>query len=428
MGFSGNDITAYSTTDPHPADQEARANDLYGIQMIECGENRCVRIKTQSGQQWATDFLSNSPFGLNTRSDVRRASAEAIDDFGALHSSVAMARTETAIVNEITHRLALMKTGDSQARIYPTTLSANIATAAGFASSAFDATAVVHPNAHATVQFAVKGAFAPGRIITSSNTLGVAGSFAKNTRRPVVIVEDGLYSMGNHADFQGLSDYLKNNANGWLWLDDAHSVGMQGENGRGKAMQSLASHEDRTVVTGSFGKAFGAAGGFMVGPRGFVDAMLRESVSDRFSCNLDVSAQGAILASMKILADPGEYRRLKEALAARLSLFDAMLAEAGIPTEQAGSTIAFRVVPCSDAASAIQIASTLLAQHSLITTPVYYPTIARGRGAIRVSLSATHRLADIRKLAQAFTTLLATNDPPGPACLQAQRLSQETPA
>lgn len=400
------------------ADDAARDKNLYGIQILECGQNRTLRIDAAGGSRWVTDFLSNSPFGLNTRSEVSRASIDAIDQFGALHSSVAMARAQTALSDDINHRLVAMKTGDSQARIYPTTLSANIAVAAGFAASAIDATAVVHPNAHATVHFAVKGAFAANRVIVSKNTVAVASAVASSSRRPVVVVEDGLYSMGTFADFKGLSRFLDETPSGLLWLDDAHSVGMHGRDGRGNAMESLQQHTQRTVVTGSFGKAFGAAGGFMVGPCTFVDSLLKDSVADRFSCNLDASAQGAILAAMKILAVPEEHLRLSTALGERLAALDGLLDAAGIRTEQAGTSIAFRVIPCADAASAIANADALLSRHGFITTPVYFPTIARGQGAIRVSLSAAHTHDDVRRLGLAITTLLATK--PGHARARAQ--------
>jgi len=386
------------------ADDAARDKNLYGVQILECGPNRTLKIGAASGPRWVTDFLSNSPFGLNTRTEVSHASIDAIARFGALHSSVAMARAQTALSDDISRRLVAMKT----ARIYPTTLSANIAVAAGFAASGIDATAVVHPNAHATVHFAVKGAFAANRIIVSRNTVAVASAVASTSGRPVVVVEDGLYSMGGFADFEGLSRFLDDTPNGLLWLDDAHSVGMHGRDGRGNAMESLRQHTQRSVVTGSFGKAFGAAGGFMVGPRPFVDSLLKNSVADRFSCNLDASAQGAILAAMKILAEPGEHQRLSTALGERLAALDSLLDAAGIGTQQAGSSIAFRVIPCADAASAIASADALLSRDGFITTPVYHPTIARGQGAIRVSLSATHTLDDVRRLGVAISALLAT--------------------
>lgn len=299
------------------------------------------------------------------------------------------------MASEITRRISEYKTGDSESRLYPTTFSANSAVAAGFASSILDATAIVHPNVHATVQFAIAGAFSPDRIIKTKNTAKVASAFAKTTKRPVVIVEDGLYSMGNFADFESLSTFLDENKNGWLWFDDAHSVGMRGSNGRGEAMERMEKYNQRTIVTGSLGKAFGAAGGFMSGPRVFTQNMLTCSVPDRFSCNLDISAQGAILAAMDILKDKKQYKELQEGLQFRLQRLDDALDAINIKTEQHGKPIAYRVIPFSGPQEAILSASKLLHDFGFLTTPVYFPTIARGKGAIRVSISSEHNLSDI---------------------------------
>ncbi|WP_299010638.1 aminotransferase class I/II-fold pyridoxal phosphate-dependent enzyme [uncultured Shewanella sp.] len=388
-------------------DIEARENNLYGLNVLRCGQNRKIEIKTKNGSQWVIDCLSNSPFSLNVRPEVVDSSIDAIRNFGALHSSVASARASTGMVYEITQKLSQMKTGDAESRLYPTTLSANIAVAAGLASKKLDATAIVHPNVHATVQFAIAGAFDPKRIIKSKNTAAVASAFAKTTKRPVVIIEDGLYSMGNFADFKGLGNFLDENKNGWVWFDDAHSVGMRGTNGRGEAMETMEKYTNRTIITGSLGKAFGAAGGFMSAPKSFTQNMLSVSVSDRFSCNLDVSAQGAILGAMRLLADINEYEHLQHQLKIRLDRFDAALDQIGIVTEQRETPIAYRVIPFSGPQEAIDGAAILLNNYGFVTTPVYYPTIARGKGAIRISLSVGHQIKDIDRLVTALHGVLS---------------------
>jgi 7-keto-8-aminopelargonate synthetase-like enzyme len=387
-----------------PLDEEARALNLYGVRILRCAGDRRIEIATAAGPRWVVDCATNGPFAMNLRAEVVAGAIGAISEFGALHTSIASARAQTGLGAAILGRLAEMKGGDSLGRAYPTTFAANIAAAAGLAK--LDCTAVVHPNAHATVQFALEGAFDAGRLIRTKNTAEVAAAFAKTTRRPVVVVEDGLYSMGKFADFGALKGFLDAAPKGLVWLDDAHSVGMRGRGGRGEAMERMEGHADRCLVTGSFGKAFGAAGGFLVGPASFVRTALGVSVADRFSCNLDVAAQGAVLAAMNLLSRPEELGALQAALAARLGRLDAALADAGVETEQQGTSIAFRVVPFSGAAQAIRAAGVLLEQAGFLTTPVYHPTIARGAGAIRISLSAGHRLDDIDALGAALAPLL----------------------
>lgn len=389
------------------ADEEARSLNLYGVEILRCAARRQIRIATQKGPRWVLDYATNSPFALNLDTSVVRGALNAVKQFGALHASIAAARAQTGIAAEILQRLISMKRGASLARLYPTTFAANIATAAGFAK--MDCTVVMHPNVHATVQFAVEGAFSSDRIIRTKNTGEVATAFAKTTLRPVVIIEDGLYSMGKFADFKALQNFLKARPRGWVWLDDAHAVGMRGKDGRGEAMEQMEAYADRCVVTASLGKAFGAAGGFMVAPSKFVQTTLSVSVADRFSCNLDLAAQGAVLAAMKILAVPKRLERLDRGLKIRLKRVDAALAAENIFTEQADTPIAFRVVPFASPSQAIQAAGILL-EKGILTTPVYYPTIAPGKGAIRISLSSGHRLADVDFLLEQLVPLLKSQN------------------
>jgi 8-amino-7-oxononanoate synthase len=386
------------------SDAEARARNLYGLEILECRPERRVRIASGGLERTVVDFATNAPFALNVNMEIRRGAVNAVANFGAVHASIACARAQTGLTGEICSRLARMKGGQATARLYPTTFAANIAAAAALAG--MNCTAIVHPNAHATVQFALAGALPPNRIIRSKNASEVAAAYAKTTRRPVALVEDGLYSMGRFADFGALQDFLERSPNGIVWLDDAHSVGLRGTHGRGEAMEKMEPYADRCVVTGSFGKAFGAAGGFLAGPEAFVKVMLQSSVPDRFSCNLDIASQGAVLAAMQILARPGLLPRLQSALAARLSLIDDALAAATIETEQAGTPIPFRVIPFAGPIEAISAADALLDRHGCLTTPVFYPTIARGAGAIRVSLSVDHPLRDVNNLVAAVLPLI----------------------
>ncbi len=406
-------------------DIEARKKNLYGVRLLECQPGRKVKIavpkdsakvaSADSGTdigdtdaadtaQWVIDFATNGPFGLNLRPEIIEKSVALIRQFGTLHTSIAAARAQTGIGQQIIERLQKMKGPQSAARIYPTTFAANCAIAGGLNRA--NATVVMHPNVHATVQFAIKGALSADRIIRSKNTAEVAATYAQASRRKIVVVEDGLYSMGKFANFAAISAFLAKCPNGMVWFDDAHSVGMRGQSGRGEAMEQMKNFADQSIITGSFGKAFGAAGGFAVAPESFVRDTLEVSVSDRFSCNADVAAQGAILAAMELLEDEQEYSRLQSSLNLRLKIFDQAMSRAGVVTEQEDTPIAFRVVPFDSPEKAIAVAGELLEQHKILSTPVYFPTVAHGTGAIRFSISADHKIEDLQKLIQKLTDCL----------------------
>lgn len=57
---------------------------------------------------------------------------------------------------------------------------------------------------------------------------------------------------------------------GRLLVDDAHGVGTLGNRGRG-TLEALGVRDPRVVLTGTFSKAFGCCGGFVLGPKTFRD-------------------------------------------------------------------------------------------------------------------------------------------------------------
>jgi 7-keto-8-aminopelargonate synthetase-like enzyme len=112
------------------------------------------------------------------------------------------------------------------------------------------------------------------------------------------------------------------------------------------------------------------------------------------------------MASLRILARPGTLTTLRAQLNTRLAIVDAALAANGLRAEQAGTSIPFRVIYFGGPEEAISSAGTLLEEADCLTTPVYHPTIARGAGAIRISISVGHAVEDIHKLMGALLALI----------------------
>jgi serine palmitoyltransferase len=89
--------------------------------------------------------------------------------------------------------------------------------------------------------------------------------------RKILIVVEGLYSMeGTMVNLPGLVA-LKKKYKFALYVDEAHSIGALGPRGRGVCDYFGISPNEVDILMGTFTKSFGANGGYVAGPKAFVD-------------------------------------------------------------------------------------------------------------------------------------------------------------
>lgn len=122
---------------------------------------------------------------------------------------------------------------------------------------------------------------------------------------PKLIVSDGVFSTGGEiVDLPKLVDLAKAN-NARILIDDAHSVGVIGEGGRGTASEfGLVDEVDLTM--GTFSKTFASLGGFVAGDAKVVDYIKHHSPALIFSASPTPSSVAAAMAALEILEEEPE--------------------------------------------------------------------------------------------------------------------------
>ncbi len=204
-----------------------------------------------------------------------------------------------------------------------------------------------------------------------------------------MIATDGVFSMdGTIARLDKICD-LADKYDALVMVDDSHSVGVLGANGRG-------THEHCDVmgridiITGTFGKALGgASGGYTSGRKEIVEFLRQRSRPYLFSNTL---APAIATTSLKVLEILLTSTELRDKLAENTCYFRQKIAELGL-----------NVVPGEHPIVPIMLGDAVLAQkmaEKLLEKGVYvigfsYPVVPKGAARIRTQISAAHSVADL---------------------------------
>ncbi len=200
----------------------------------------------------------------------------------------------------------------------------------------------------------------------------------------ILVVAESVYSMdGDVAPLREIVE-RKERFGAWLMLDEAHGVGVLGENGRGLAdAEGLAPRIE--VQMGTLGKALGAAGAYVCGSANLREFLINRARSFIFSTAPPPAVAASARAAIEFLEGAGGAQ-LVGRLWENLKLF---AARRGTPPP----------------ASAME-ASQRLAGAGLLVPAIRYPTVARGAARLRVTLSAAHTAEQIDRLAAALDALV----------------------
>ena len=123
-----------------------------------------------------------------------------------------------------------------------------------------------------------------------------------------LVIVDGVYSQnGDLSKLPECIDVCKKH-NCLLMMDDAHGIGVMGNNGRG-----TAEHFDRLgkvdIITGTFSKSFGCVGGFVAASSRMIDYLRYYADSNVFSAAITPQVTGSILKALELIKTKPEIRK-----------------------------------------------------------------------------------------------------------------------
>lgn len=218
-----------------------------------------------------------------------------------------------------------------------------------------------------------------------------------NCRNKFVVLE-GLYS--TNGDVPPLDEVVKlaKSYEAFVIIDDAHGVGVLGQEGRG-VLEVFNAFKGVDLITGSLGKAIGTFGGFLAGNEAIIDYFRYTSPMYFYSTALPPHIAAASIVSLGYIQKHPELRQHIQKLARKLHQ---SLGEMGFNLTNSTTPLVSVVFESSEDTF---LATKMLAERGVYVVPFVPPSVPKNSPRIRMTLNANLKEEDIDLVIKAFNDI-----------------------
>lgn len=354
------------------------------------GSYRTLRVLDRQGPltllngESVLNFSSNDYLGLSVHPQVIKAAQEALKIYGAGAGASRLVTGNLRLHEQLEQALSRFKQSPS-CLLFGSGVLANIGLITTLAGK--DDLIAVDRLIHASIIDGAVQSRATLARFRHNDPDDLRQQISKRRRkrrfRRTLVITESVFSMGG--DLAPLNELAKTaaEAESTFIVDEAHAIGVFGENGEGLST-ALGCETEVDVSVGTLSKALGCYGGFVCLDEKRRCLLINEARSLIFSTALPPSICASALAAVQVLREqPGMGRRLR----ASADRFRAVLADAGLNTLNSQSQIVPVVV--GENQTAVRM-SELLLKEGILAAAIREPTVPRGTARIRFSLSAAH--------------------------------------
>ena len=223
---------------------------------------------------------------------------------------------------------------------------------------------------------------------------------------PKMIVFESLYSMeGIRSPILKIVE-LAEKYNCMTYLDEVHSVGLYGEDGKGIAVE-MGVDDKIDIINGTLAKAYGQMGGYIAANSEIIDYIRSFSPGFIFTTSICPSIAAGSLKAIEIVSMAEQLRiRLKE----NSSYIRQLLDSVAIPYIDTNSHIVAVLV--NDPFLCKQVSQDLIDDHKIYAQPIFYPTVPKGLERLRITVTPKHRKEHIEKMVKSLDKVWAKNELP----------------
>lgn len=371
--------------------------------MSEAWQQRLAdaRAHRQQTERWRTrqvaksntlDFAGNDYLGLAQDLRVSEAQAAGARHYGAGAGASHLVSGHLEVHDALEEALAHW-TGRERALLFSTGYMANLGVLQALADRH---TALFQDRLnHASLIDGAALSGARSRRFHHRDAIDLESLLARSECAHKLVVSDGVFSMdGDIADIATLAEVSRQH-NAWLMIDDAHGVGVLGDNGSG-CVGSTWNSTDVPILVGTLGKALGTAGAFVAGDAELIEHLIQFSRSYIYTTAQPPAIAAATLKALEIVQGEPERR---DQLNANIAYFRHEALQLGLPLSESATPIQPLIL--GDETRTLSWALQLQ-QKSIQVGAIRPPTVPKGESRLRVTLSARHQHDDIDQLLAAL--------------------------
>src|SRR6266550_856735 len=336
---------------------------------------------------------SNNYLGLTVHPRLREAAIKAIEKYGVGSGSVRTIEGTMTLHNELEAKLARFKHTEASL-----TLQSGYATNLGVISAVMQEGDMIISDElnHASIIDGIRLGKSPRKIYPHKDMGGLRRVLEESRgANKVMVVTDGVFSMdGDIAPLPKIVE-LAEEFGAFVMVDDAHSSGVLGKNGRGSV--SHFGLDGRVALQiGTLSKGIGALGGYVACSQEMRDFLLMRSRPVLFSTSHPPSVVATCIAAIDLLESDNS---LVERLWENAHFFKRGLLQLGFNTGHSETPITPIIV--GDGALAMKF-STRLFEEGVFAQGIVFPTVPADKCRVRTIVTALHTREELTKALNVF--------------------------
>lgn len=365
--------------------KEHKHNSFHTLAFSGVDAHMIVEDPVTLQKRTVVSFISNDYLGMSQRPETKEAGAKALQQYGTGACAAPIIGGFMKLHRELEIQLAEFM-GYEDAIIFSSGYGANAGALGGIMGKKDIALvdSFIHASAYdGLLQTTVKKIGHNDLEYLELNLKRV-----QNNYDTVMLIADGVYSQ--NGDLGMLPEYIDlcRKYGAFIMVDDAHGIGVFGENGKGTT-EHLGVLGKPDMVTGTLSKSFGCVGGFVVSSRKMIDYLRFYGRTSVFSAAPTPQATASALKALELIRERPEIRAK---LWDNVRYMKSKLLENGFDIKETASPI-FPIM-VRDNYLIKEIAKMLL-ERGFYTIGICYPAVSNNDSRIRASVLATHTKADI---------------------------------